>query len=192
MAHLCCKHARLAEEDASESLALDPTYIKAYHRRGAARFALGKYGLALEDLEHALESRPDDPELNEKASECRRRLASIEAGDDADPTTDFTAATFADEEDTVARRVLEDLDSIAVGDSYGGPHLGDRITLDFVHELMEFFEHQGKLHKKYVLQILLWMKAMLKQLPSLVDVRADRLPNALSFLTNFVADHCTR
>ncbi|KAF5834539.1 hypothetical protein DUNSADRAFT_8747 [Dunaliella salina] len=48
-------HSKLEEygsavADATRALELDPTFIKAYYRRGDANFALGKCKLALKDL----------------------------------------------------------------------------------------------------------------------------------------------
>ena len=37
--------------DANESIKMDPTYIKAYYRRGSAYFALAKYKEALKDFQ---------------------------------------------------------------------------------------------------------------------------------------------
>ena len=55
--------------------------------------------------------------------------------------------------------------------SYSGPRLPESgITRDFVLELMNVFKGQGKLHKKYCLQILKAMKEYMRKQPSLVRV----------------------
>ena len=40
----------LAITDANEAIKLDPKYIKAYYRRGCAKFALGKYKVRISDI----------------------------------------------------------------------------------------------------------------------------------------------
>ena len=40
--------------DCTQSIHLDPSYVKAYHRRGTARFALKKYKEAQQDFEAVL------------------------------------------------------------------------------------------------------------------------------------------
>ncbi len=47
-----------AEEDCNKSLNLDPTFVKAYHRRGTARANTGKIELALCDFKKVLSIEP--------------------------------------------------------------------------------------------------------------------------------------
>lgn len=47
-----------AEEDCNTSLKLDPTFVKAYHRRGTARANTGKMELALSDFQKVLDIEP--------------------------------------------------------------------------------------------------------------------------------------
>lgn len=47
-----------AEEDCNTSLKLDPTFVKAYHRRGTARFHTGKMEQALDDFKKVLSIEP--------------------------------------------------------------------------------------------------------------------------------------
>jgi tetratricopeptide (TPR) repeat protein len=54
MAHLKTGNAQAADEDCSAALALDPNYLKAWHRRCSARRALGRHLDAIDDLEQAL------------------------------------------------------------------------------------------------------------------------------------------
>jgi PPP5 TPR repeat region len=44
--------------------------------------------------------------------------------------------------------------SIAIEDDYLGPKLeGDKVTLDFMKQLMECYKNQGKLHRKYAYKV---------------------------------------
>ncbi len=54
MASLKLHDYKSAEADSTKSLELDPSFIKAWQRRGAARKALGRLREAAEDLEQAL------------------------------------------------------------------------------------------------------------------------------------------
>jgi len=47
-----------AEQDCNVSLSLDPSYTKAYHRRGVARMGLAKLQLAREDFTRVLQTEP--------------------------------------------------------------------------------------------------------------------------------------
>lgn len=50
--------------------------------------------------------------------------------------------------------------------------MGDdsKVTLEFVTELMKFFQGQGRLHKKYAVAIIKQTHQLLQSLPSLVEV----------------------
>lgn len=52
---VCCRYA-VAESDCNLALALDSKYVKAYSRRGAARFALNNHQAALEGEDLRLKS----------------------------------------------------------------------------------------------------------------------------------------
>ncbi len=52
-----------AEQDCTEALAADATFIKAWHRRGTARRAQGKLLEAAEDFEAALRLEPGSAAL---------------------------------------------------------------------------------------------------------------------------------
>ena len=60
-----------AELDCSQAITLNPTYTKAYSRRGAARFALKKYDDAKKDFERVLSLEP-------KNREAKQQLEKIE------------------------------------------------------------------------------------------------------------------
>ncbi len=52
-----------AEADAALSLRLDPTYVKAYYRRGAALCKLARWEEARDVLQQGLERKPEDKEM---------------------------------------------------------------------------------------------------------------------------------
>eukprot|EP00727_Mastigamoeba_balamuthi_P013833 m51a1_g9072 hypothetical protein (588) ;mRNA; r:127836-129949 len=69
MAYLKLSKFNQAEEDCTLAIRNDPKYVKAYYRRAAARKALKKYGLAIQDLDKVLEM---DPANKEAAEELRQ------------------------------------------------------------------------------------------------------------------------
>ncbi|CAF88448.1 unnamed protein product [Tetraodon nigroviridis] len=72
------KKYAVAESDCNLAIALDGKYMKAYARRGAARFALEKYESALEDYETVLKLSPGNVEAlceGKKIKEVRKEDA---------------------------------------------------------------------------------------------------------------------
>lgn len=69
MAYLLLKKYSEAETDCALTLSLDPSYIKAYLRRGTARVALGKTTSARKDFMDALKLEPSNPQAR---SELKR------------------------------------------------------------------------------------------------------------------------
>lgn len=52
-----------------------------------------------------------------------------------------------------------------------GPKLeDDKVTLKFMQDLIEWYRNEKKLHRKYAYKILLDIKAMFMEQPSLIDV----------------------
>jgi serine/threonine-protein phosphatase 5 len=64
-----------------------------------------------------------------------------------------------------------DLSEVAVPSTYNGARLiDDRVTLEFVQQLVADFKEGHVLHRRYALAILLQIKALLQQLPTLVSI----------------------
>lgn len=63
-----------------------------------------------------------------------------------------------------------------VDDSYDGARLGDKMTPEFVEDMIERFKNGKKIHKKYAFQIVLWAKQVFYAEPTMpeVDVTSDR------------------
>ncbi|GAB6020966.1 RNA polymerase II-associated protein 3 [Chamberlinius hualienensis] len=61
-----------AESDCDAALLLDPSYVKAYLRRAAAREALRKYDKAVEDLEIVLQHEPHNKESLNSLEKLRK------------------------------------------------------------------------------------------------------------------------
>lgn len=63
-----------------------------------------------------------------------------------------------------------DLDAIVVEDGYDGVRLEKEITEEFVRDMMDRFKNGKKIHKKYVFQIVLAVKEIVKDEPTMVEM----------------------
>ncbi len=78
MAFLKLKRNGSCIEDAERCLALDPAYLKAYHRRGKAYLACGQYEDAIKDFQYILEREPDNKDINASLKEARNKIQDRE------------------------------------------------------------------------------------------------------------------
>lgn len=195
-AHIRLEEYGSAIADATDAIALDPAYVKAYYRRGDANFALGKFKEALRDLRAAAKVAPRDPDLRRKLAECERAVKRIR----------FEEALATPEGEVAHASDSVDLGSMAVEDAYDGPRMDEVtaeealaahgtagaaavataqpagspplpadakvcvVTRPFVEAMIERFKAQKLVHRKYALALVLAARHLLKQLPSLVDV----------------------
>uniref|UniRef100_A0A0K8S361 protein-serine/threonine phosphatase n=1 Tax=Lygus hesperus TaxID=30085 RepID=A0A0K8S361_LYGHE len=158
-AHLKSECFGAALVDASKSIELNKSYIKAYYRRASAYLALGKYKLALRDYEAVHKATPGDVDAKKKFLECSKLVKKIA----------FEKAIAV--EDTRSAFEQVNLDSMLIEPDYTGPHLEDgKVTLKFVKELMEAYKNQQKLHRKYAYKILQDVNEFFQMQPSMVDV----------------------
>lgn len=76
------KKYAVAESDCNLAIALDSKYIKAYSRRGAARFALNNHQGALEDYEMVLKLDPENLDAQNELKKLNQALASQKQTED--------------------------------------------------------------------------------------------------------------
>lgn len=158
MAQLKQENYGLAIADADMAIELDPTYIKAFYRRASGNFALGKYKVALKDFRAVCKMQPKDKQARLKFKECEKAVK---------------AAAFADaimSEETAPFSI--DPSGITVDSGYQGPRLEEdgTVTLDFVRAMIEWFRDQKMIHRKFVVQILNQMQALLSSYPNCIEV----------------------
>ena len=67
-----------AEDDCSRALLLDPAYVKAWSRRGLARFKRGKYADSAADFHHAMGLDPENKELPQLFQKATDKYAEVE------------------------------------------------------------------------------------------------------------------
>ena len=74
MANLRLKKYAQVIEDSDNALKLDPSYLKAYHRRGKAYLATRKYELAIKDFQKILEKEPENKDINKDLMDAREAI----------------------------------------------------------------------------------------------------------------------
>ncbi|EGC38861.1 hypothetical protein DICPUDRAFT_45625 [Dictyostelium purpureum] len=150
-----------ALQDATISHQMDPNYIKAYYRLGSAHLALGNYNEAKKNFKELLNKEPKEKDAKIKFNLCNS-LINAKLFEDAILVT--SESHFGQ----------LDLESMAVEDSYKGPRFdGEKITKEFVFEMVEYMKQQKLPHKKYVCKILKQSFEIMKSLPTLVDIDHD-------------------
>jgi serine/threonine-protein phosphatase 5 len=111
-AHLKLETYGSAIADAEAAMRLDPTYLKAWYRRGSARLALSRFKEARKDFAYVCAARPDDKDARAKLGECEKQVkqkAFLDAIATEEGANDLSA--------TLAPS------SLAVGPEYTGPRL---------------------------------------------------------------------
>ena len=80
----------------------------------------------------------------------------------------FFAAIEVGDEPSAAEGL--DLDSMVVEPGYDGVRLGEEMTQEFIDDMIERFKNGKKIHRKYVYQILLAVKKIVYDEPTMVEV----------------------
>lgn len=157
-----------ALSDANKSIELDPKYVKGYYRRASANLALGKFKLALKDYEFVVRTRPNDKDALQKFKECEKICKKIA----------FQRAIAIDES-ILNKTAWDQIDIEALrksnteADYYGPKFDSNKITIEFVKELIEHYKQQKILHKKFAYEILFQIHEMLKKTPTLVEINVE-------------------
>lgn len=150
----------LAIADATVALELDKTFVKGYYRRGSAYMALSKFKDALKDYKAVRQLKPNDRDALEKFKACEKEVKR-EA---------FEKAIHSEDKSQLPVSETIDVSSMTVEESYSGPHISLPLTHEMVVGAAQAMREQKKLHKRYAFELLLEVKRVLTELPSLVDV----------------------
>lgn len=81
---------------------------------------------------------------------------------------DFYAAIEVGDEPSAAEGL--DVDSINVEADYDGVRLGSEMTQEFIDDMTERFKTGKKIHRKYVYQIILAVKKLVYDEPTMVEM----------------------
>jgi serine/threonine-protein phosphatase 5 len=146
-----------AIQDADTAIELDPNNVKAYYRRASANTAILKHREALRDWKLVVKKAPNDANAKLRMAECDKVVKR-----DA-----FLKAIEVEDAPSAAEGL--DLEHMAVDPSYDGAKLGDKMTLEFVEDMIERFKNGKKLAKKYVYQIIIAVMDIVKKEPTMVE-----------------------
>lgn len=173
-----------AISDSGAALAIDPSFVKAYYRRGSAKLALGKHKAARDDFRSVVKLKPSDKDARAKLDECEKAVKRKA----------FEEAIAMESTKPAWERLGPAADALSVDPGYSGPHLPEvpkegaptpspaelmadesrvnehGISLGFVKGLMGHLKAQKHLHRKYALQLLCRLHRLLSTYRSLVTV----------------------
>lgn len=85
-----------ALRDLEKAITLDPTYVKAYTKKGSCHFAMKEYHKALDIYEKGLKLQPDNQELKDLIS--KTRAAAYNGGGDQEDQEERAKHAMADPE----------------------------------------------------------------------------------------------
>jgi len=148
-----------AVADATKAIEVDPAFIKAYYRRAVANTAILKHSDAIHDWKMVMKKLPNDKVAKIQYDACQKlvkRDAFLKAIEIADAPS--------------AAEGL-DLDSMAVDSAYDGVKLEDKMTQEFVDDMIQRFKDGKQIHKKYVFQIILAVKDIVYNEPTMVETQ---------------------
>lgn len=147
-----------AIRDATKAIELNPGMIKAYYRRATAYVAILKPKEAVKDFQTCVKIDPGNKDAKLKLVECQKAVRQLA----------FFEAIEVGDEPSVADGL--DVDSMHVEDSYDGVRLGSEMTQEFIDDMTERFKNGKTIHKKYVYQIVIAVKKLVYDEPTMVEV----------------------
>lgn len=101
---------------------------------------------------------PSNKDARLKLEECKKIVRQLA----------FFAAIEVGDEPSAAEGL--DLDSMVVEPGYDGVRLGDEMTQEFIDDMIERFKTGKKIHRKYVYQIIIEVKKLVYDEPTMVEV----------------------
>lgn len=137
--------------------------MQAYYRRASANMALLKFKEALKDLKTVNRYAPHDADAKTKYAEAEKIVRRME----------FEKALAYEE---TRKSIIDsmDLSAMLVESSYDGLRWGgeeEPLTLEFVSDMLNRFEQQKRVHRRYLTRLLKQAKQILVDRPTLVPVR---------------------
>jgi len=135
-----------------------PSIGQAYFRRAVSYAAILKPKDAVKDFKKCVELDPNNKDARLKLAECQKIVRQL----------NFYAAIDVGEEPSAAEGL--DIDAIAIEPEYDGVRLENEMTQEFIDDMIERFRNGKKIHKKYVYQIVLAVKKIVYDEPTMVEL----------------------
>ncbi|KAK6440910.1 Palmitoyl-protein thioesterase 1 [Oleoguttula sp. CCFEE 5521] len=143
--------------DASKAIELDQNFVKAYYRRAMANTAVLRHADAIHDWKIVVRKNPADKTAKMQYEACQKMVKR-----DA-----FLKAIEVADAPSAAEGL--DLENMVVESSYEGVPLKKEMTQEFIDDMIERFKTGKLLHKKYVYQIILKVKDIVYNEPTMVE-----------------------
>ncbi|KAF2118964.1 Metallo-dependent phosphatase-like protein [Lophiotrema nucula] len=143
--------------DADKAIELDPNNVKAYYRRASANTAILHHQDALRDWKLVVKKAPNDASAKLRMAESNKIIKR-----DA-----FLKAIEVEDAPSAAEGL--DLEHMVVDSSYDGAKLGDKMTLEFIEDMIQRFKDGKRLAKKYVYQIIVAVMDIVRKEPTMVE-----------------------
>lgn len=160
-AHIKMEAYGYAIHDATKAIELNPDFVKAFYRRAVANTAVLKHADAIHDWKIVVRKNPSDKLAKSQYEACQKMVKR-----DA-----FLKAIEVADAPSAAEGL--DLESMAVEEAYDGVRLKDEMTQEFIDDMIERFKTGKKLHKRYVFQIILAVKELVYNEPTMVETHVD-------------------
>lgn len=137
-------------------------FHQAYYRRAVANTAILRHADAINDWKMVVKKSPSDKVARAQHDACQKVIKR-----DA-----FLKAIEAPDAPSAAEGL--DIANMAVPSDYDGVKLGDKMTLEFVEDAIERFKIGKKLPLKYVYQIVLAVKEICYNEPTMVETHVKQ------------------
>lgn len=170
-------HSRLGDTEKTlelinEAIRLDPTFIKAFYRRGVALMELKRFKEAADDFIKVCQEFPSDSEAQKKLRACDKEMERKLTFEES-MRMGFSAAIRV-ERFELTRKCVEGM-NVDVG--YEGPVVSfdEPLTIEWVRDLLiPHFRADKRIHIKYAYAIFLLAKEAFEQEASLVEIPVER------------------
>jgi len=156
--HIKLENFGSAIDDATRAIELDPTYTKAYYRRGCARTNLAKWKEAKADFSKVCKAAPNDKDARAKLQTCDKEIKAAA----------FAKAIATEESKPISERV--DVAEIPLESSYDGPVFEYPVKPEFLEALSEWQRDQKTLSKRSAYEICLKALEIFRSERSLVHI----------------------
>jgi serine/threonine-protein phosphatase 5 len=147
-----------AISDSTRALEVDPSFTKAYYRRGCAKSCLMKFKEAKSDFAKVVKASPNDKDARAKLAECDKEMKR-----DA-----FLRAIATEDTKPISERI--DMNTIETETSYDGPVFAQPVTEEFLDAMTTWQEQQKSISKKSAYEICFAALELFKAEKSIVHV----------------------
>ena len=138
-AYIKVENYGLAIMDATLAIETDPSYVKAYYRRGTANYALNKFKLAKKDFLKVCKLKPKDRDARLRYSECDKVVKEMA----------FAAAIQSEE--TIPLSESYQPNDVVIAKGYDGPHPNGEVMVNGDLDKEDLLFEPGKLPMDFVM-----------------------------------------